>query len=50
MINQETVLTTDHDAVSSYPSFATPTEVGDAIVKAGFDVVESATNHIDLRL
>ena len=47
MIDQETVFTTDHDAVSSYPSFATPTEVGDAIVKAGFDVVESATNHID---
>lgn len=47
MIDQETVFTTDHDAVSSYPSFATPTEVGDAIIKAGFDVVESATNHID---
>lgn len=47
MIDQETVFTADHDAVSSYPSFATPTEVGDAIVNAGFDVVESATNHID---
>lgn len=34
MIDQETV-------------FATPTEVGDAIVKAGFNVVESANNHID---
>ena len=47
MIDQETVFTTDHDSVSSYPSFATPTEVGDAIIKAGFNVVESATNHID---
>lgn len=47
IVDQETVLTTDHDAVSSYPSFATPTEVGDALVKAGFDVVEAATNHID---
>ena len=28
-------------------SFATPQEVGDAIIKAGFDVVESATNHAD---
>lgn len=37
----------DQDSVSSYPSFATPTEVGDAIVKAGFNVVESANNHID---
>lgn len=47
MIDQETLFTTDHDSVSSYPSFATPTEVGDAIVKAGFNVVESANNHID---
>lgn len=47
MIDQETVFTTDHDSVSSYPSFVTPTEVGDAIVKAGFNVVESANNHID---
>ena len=47
MIDQETVFTTDHDSVSSYPSFASPTEVGDAIVKAGFNVVESANNHID---
>lgn len=47
MIDQETVFTTDHDSVSSYPSFATPTEVGDAIVKAGFNVVESANNLID---
>ena len=47
MVDQETVFTTDHSAVSGYPSFATPTEVGDALVKAGFDVIESATNHID---
>lgn len=47
IIDQETVLTSNHDAVSSYPSFATPTEVGDAVVKAGFDVIESATNHVD---
>ena len=47
MIDQETVFTSDHDSISSYPSFATPTEVGDAIIKAGFDVIESATNHID---
>ena len=47
MVDQETVFTTEHDAVSSYPPFATPTEVGDALMNAGFDVVESATNHID---
>ena len=47
MIDQETVFAPSHDAVSSYPSFATPQEVGDAIIKAGFNVVESATNHAD---
>lgn len=47
MVDQETVFTTDHDSISGYPSFATPTEVGDALVNAGFDVIESATNHID---
>ena len=47
MIDQETVFAPSHDAVSSYPSFATPQEVGDAIIMAGFNVVESATNHAD---
>ena len=47
MIDQETVFAPSHDAVSTYPSFATPQEVGDAIIKAGFNVVESATNHAD---
>ena len=47
MVDQETVFTTDHDTVSGYPTFATPTEAGDALIKAGFDVIESATNHID---
>lgn len=47
MIDQETILTTSHDSISGYPSFATPTEVADAIVKAGFHVVEAATNHVD---
>lgn len=47
IINQETAFTNNHDAISSYPTFATPTEVGDAVVAAGFDVIESATNHVD---
>lgn len=47
MVDQETVLTTDHSAISGYPSFATPVEVGDALIQTGFDVIESATNHID---
>ena len=44
MVDQETVLTKDHDYISGYPSFATPTEVGDSLIHAGFDVIESATD------
>lgn len=47
IVDQETVLTSDHDRISSYPCFATPTEVADSLMRAGFDVVESATNHFD---
>lgn len=47
MIDQETTLTDDHSMAGGYPSFATPTEVADAVVKAGFNVIESATNHVN---
>lgn len=43
IINQETVFTTG--AWTTYPSFATPTAVGDAAIAAGFDVFTCATNH-----
>ena len=43
-INQETVMDGDAE-FSSYPSFNSPTEIGDALVKAGFNVVTQATNH-----
>lgn len=46
MISQESVFTNNHDSVSTYP-FAMPTEIGDAIVNAGFDVVASASNNIN---
>lgn len=45
VINQETILGGDEFAYSGYPNFNSPTEIGDAIVKAGFDVVLQATNH-----
>lgn len=44
-INQETIFTEDPVWYGSYPTFASPTAVGDAIVAAGFDVVTHATNH-----
>ncbi len=45
VINQETILGGDNFTYSGYPNFNSPTEIGDAIVKVGFDVVLHATNH-----
>ena len=45
IINQETILVSNPNRYSSYPTFGSPMQVGDAIVKAGFDVVAHATNH-----
>lgn len=44
-ITQETPFVEDDADVSGYPTFGTPTEMGDAIVASGFDVVVGATNH-----
>lgn len=44
-VNQECILVADHANVSSYPAFGSPTEIGDALVDTGFDIVEHATNH-----
>ena len=45
IINQETPLAGNQLGFSGYPAFNSPTEVGDAIAKAGFNVVLGATNH-----
>lgn len=48
IINQETILGGNHignDGHLGYPQFNTRTEVGDAIAKAGFNVVLMSTNH-----
>lgn len=45
VINQETILGGSDFPYSGYPAFNSPTEIGDSIVKAGFDVVLHATNH-----
>lgn len=45
IINQETIFVEDAKRYSSYPTFGSPTEVGDGAIKAGFDVVAHATNH-----
>lgn len=45
VINQETPLTNDPLQYGGYPRFGTPSEVGEAVVEAGFDAVTCATNH-----
>ncbi len=43
-INQETVIAPDR-APSSYPCFNSPKELGEEVVRIGFDVVSLANNH-----
>ena len=45
--DQETVVTANHELVSSYPMFRSPVEAAEALVTAGFNVVYQATNHVD---
>ena len=45
IINQETIFVSDPKRYSSYPTFGTPSDMGHAIVNAGFDIVAHATNH-----
>ncbi|MBE5884123.1 MAG: CapA family protein [Lachnospiraceae bacterium] len=45
VVNQETILGGNERGFSGYPYFNSPTEVGDAIVAAGFNVVLQASNH-----
>jgi poly-gamma-glutamate capsule biosynthesis protein CapA/YwtB (metallophosphatase superfamily) len=45
-INQETPLATAIYKPSSYPLFNSPTEVGDAVVDMGFDIISQANNHM----
>ncbi len=46
---QETVLVADAAKRSGYPEFATPAAMADALAAAGFDVVASASNHVNDR-
>lgn len=45
VLNQES-LVTGAFAAQSYPVFATPTEVGDAVCDIGFNVISMANNHV----
>lgn len=45
VINQETIFAGNELGFSGFPTFNSPSEVGDAIAAAGFNVVLHATNH-----
>lgn len=45
IVNQEVILGGVELGLSGYPCFNSPTELGDALVTAGFNVVCHATNH-----
>ena len=44
-INQETIFVDSAETFSGYPSFGTPSEVGESIERAGFNLITHATNH-----
>ncbi len=45
IVNQEAILGGTELGLSGYPNFNSPYEIGDAEVKAGFNVILHATNH-----
>jgi len=45
-INQETLLGGESFGFTGYPIFNTPQKVGKAIIAAGFNIINHATNHI----
>ena len=44
-INQETIFVDDTQTFTGYPAFGTPTEVGESVANAGFNLITHATNH-----
>lgn len=45
IINQETIFGGDDKEYKTYPLFNTPSAIGTAMVKAGFNVIQHASNH-----
>lgn len=45
IINQETMLGGDQFEYQGYPMFNTPNAMGKAVIDAGFDIVQCASNH-----
>jgi len=45
LANQETILGGVELGISSYPMFNSPTEIGNALIDSGVDIVSTANNH-----
>jgi poly-gamma-glutamate capsule biosynthesis protein CapA/YwtB (metallophosphatase superfamily) len=45
IVNQETIFGGNNSSFSGYPKFNSPTQIGDALVDVGFDIILHATNH-----
>lgn len=45
IVNEEVIIGGTGLGISGYPAFNAPYEIGDALVKTGFDVICHATNH-----
>ncbi len=45
-INQETPIAGPSFPYAGYPNFNTPEEMGDCLIRLGFDVINTATNHM----
>ncbi len=45
LVNQEVIIGGEELGITGYPCFNAPYELGDALDKAGFDVILHATNH-----
>ena len=44
-INQETIFVEDTQTFTGYPAFGTPSQVGESVANAGFNLITHATNH-----
>lgn len=45
-VNQEGPVAGDSLGVSGYPTFNAPEEIGDALIRTGFDIINLANNHM----
>ena len=47
IINEEVLISGTKFNITGYPRFNSPLELADSVVKAGFNVILKATNHVN---